>query len=276
MLPSNREDLARLLDQPDENIDLGRAALLLARVEYPDLELEIQVSRLDQLGAEAGSVVKSELGPAGLLAALRRFLAEVCGFRGNELDYYDPKNSFMNDVLDRRIGIPITLSIVYMEIGRRIGIPLQGVGLPGHFLVKYADGKDMLFLDPFHGGREVTAADCRQMVEQMYQGQVEFQQDFLEAVNKKYILLRMLNNLRGIYSTKRQFQKALAVVEMVPIIDPGFEYLKDRGVLHFHLRNYRQARLDLEKYLALNPQRPDAKEVRETLHQLRRLSAMLN
>ena len=222
-------------------------------------------------------MVRKETDPAGRLAALRSFLAESCGFHGNEQDYYDPKNSFLNQVLDRRTGIPITLSLVYIEVGRRLSLPLHGVGLPGHFLVKYQDAEDILFLDPFHEGRAITSDDCRQMVARMYEGQIEFRDDFLEAVSKRHILHRMLNNLRGIYLQRRQLRKALSVVEMILAISPdSADDLRQRGVLHFRLHNYRQARLDLESYPFLNPEAPDAEEVKQTLNELKKLSAMLN
>lgn len=277
MLITDAADLGRVLDQEEEKIDLGRAALLLARAEYPDLEVQPELARLDRLAAEAAPAVQSRPDPAGRLAALRFFLAEICGFQGNQQDYYDPKNSFLNDVLDRRTGIPITLSLVYMEVGRRLGVPLYGVGLPGHFLVKYQDPDGVFFLDPFHNGRMVTAADCRETVTRMYQGQIEFHDEFLAAVSKKYLVLRMLNNLRSIYLEQQQFRKALAIVEMVLTLTPASgEDLKQRGVLHYRLHNFRQSRLDLESYLFLNPRAPDAQEVRQILHELKRVSAMLN
>jgi regulator of sirC expression with transglutaminase-like and TPR domain len=270
-------DLARLFDQPEESIDLGRAALLLARAEYPEMDVQAEVGRLDVLAAQAAPYLSPGPDAAGRLGGLRAFLAEVCGFRGNEQDYYDPKNSFLNRVLDSRTGIPITLSVVYMEIGRRLGLPLKGVGLPGHFLVKYQDPGNVLFLDPFNGGRTVTSAECREMVTQMYQGRIPFQEEFLAGVSKKYIVLRMLNNLRGIYLQNAQLRKALAVVEMILAISPASgEDLKQRGVIHYRLQNYKQARQDLETYLFLNPGATDSEAVKETLHDLQRVSAMLN
>ena len=220
-LMSSASDIGGLLDQPEPDIDLGRAALLLARTEYPDLDLETEIGRLDRLAAQSAPLVKSEADPAARVGALRHFLAGICGFHGNEDDYYDPKNSFLNHVLERRTGIPITLSVVYMEIGRRLGVPLSGVGLPGHFLVKYAESGNAFFLDPFHGGRTVTPQGCRELVAQMYQGEIRFQDVFLAPVDKKYIVIRMLNNLRRIYLGQRQLRKALAVVEMILAIQPA-------------------------------------------------------
>ena len=271
------EDLAALLERPDDKIDLGRAAFLLARTEYPKLDLDAELARLDHLAAQAEPYMKSGTAAPARLDGLRCFLAEVCGFRGNEEDYYDPRNSFLNLVLDRRTGIPITLCVVYIEIGRRLGIPLYGVGLPGHFLVKYQDAHSRLFLDPFRSGRTVTLADCREIVLRMYQGQVQFREGFLAAVDKRYILLRMLNNLRGIYLQSRQYRKALRVVEMTLAINPASgEDLKLRGVIHYRLHNHKLARQNLEAYLLQNPEASDAEEVKQTLTELKRVSAMLN
>ncbi|MBI3694985.1 MAG: tetratricopeptide repeat protein [Acidobacteria bacterium] len=271
------KELGPLLAQTEEKIDLGRGALMLARTEYPDLNLDAEVARLDRLAAEAAPAVEAQMDTVWRVSALRSFLAGECGFHGNEQDYYDPKNSCLNQVLERKTGIPITLSVVYMEVGRRLGLPLLGVGLPGHFLVKYQDRDQAMFLDPFHDGRTVTPAECREMFERMYQGKVPFQNDFLAAVDKRYILLRMLNNLRGIYLHRQQLQKALRVVEMILAITPASgEDLKQRGLIQYRLQNYRQARQDLESYLFLNPQAADAEEVKKTLQELKRFSALLN
>ncbi len=270
-------DLGRLFQQPEGKIDLGWAALLLAQTEYPDLDLKSQMARLDALASQAAPYVRPAGDAAGRLQGFRLFLAEICGFHGNENDYYDPKNSFLNQVLDRRTGIPITLSVLYIEIGRRLGLPLYGVGLPGHFLVKYQDARHVMFLDPFHSGRTLDPAECREMVERMYQGQIRFREDFLAAVDKKYIVLRMLNNLRGIYLEQRQYRKALAIVEMVLAIAPdSADDLKQRGLLQYRLRNFKQARQDLETYLFLHPKAVDSAEVQEIVTGLKRVSAMLN
>ncbi len=270
-------DLARLLDQPEESIELDRAAFLMACGEYPQLDVEAQIARLDRLAAEAEPAVRSQPDPAGRVAALRQFLAGACGFRGNEADYYDPANSFLHLVLDRRAGIPITLSVLYMEVGRRLGVSLLGVGLPGHFMVKYQDEQGVFLLDPFHGGRSLTPRDCREIVESIHDGRMPFEEQHLAAVDKKYIVLRMLKNLRGIYLERGQHAKALGVLDMVLAVSPAsVEDLKQRGRLHCHLQNYAQARRDLESYLFLSPQAADADDVRQTLQGLNNVSAMLN
>ncbi len=164
-----------------------------------------------------------------------------------------------------------------MEVGRRLGIPFSGVGLPGHFLVKSQGLGAGFLLDPFNGGRTVTRSDCREIVERMYQGRLEFRYEFLAAVDKKYIVVRMLNNLRGTYLQHRQYRKALGVVETLLAINPAStEDIKLRGIIHYRLQNHKQAREDLESYLFLSPEASDAGEVKETLTEMKRISAMMN
>lgn len=271
------QELARLFKLPDERVDLGRAALLLARAEYPELDLNAEMARLDELARQAAPFVREGLPAAVRVDGLRAFLGGICGFHGNENDYYDPTNSFLNRVLDRRLGIPISLSVLYMEIGRRLGVTLCGVGLPGHFLVKYQDRKQRLFLDPFHGGRALTPDGCREIVERRYEGQVRFQQDMLAAVEKRYIVVRMLANLRAIYLEQRQLRKAVAVVEMLLALNPASaDDLKLRGLLHYQLGRRQQSRQDLEGYLLLNPQAADAGQIQQVLEALKRQSARMN
>ncbi len=271
------QELARLFQMPDERVDLGCAALLLARAEYPELDLPAELARLDDLARLAAPFLPPGLPVALRLDGLRAFLGEQCGFHGNEHDYYDPANSFLNRVLDRRIGIPISLSVLYMEIGRRLGVTLFGVGLPGHFLVKYQDREQCLFLDPFNSGRTLTPAGCREMVERRYEGQVEFKDDMLAALEKRSIVARMLANLRAIYLEQRQLRKAVAVVEMLLALNPASaDDLKIRGLLHYQLGRRRQSRQDLESYLFLNPQASDAGQIKQVLQELKRVSALTN
>ncbi len=275
---TDEQRLLQVLDQPDDQIDLGRAALWLARCEYPGLDVDKELARLEALADAARLPVSMHKAGIDRVKALRRFLAETCGFRGNEQDYYDPKNSCLNHVLDRRTGIPITLSVLYMEVGRRLGAPLAGVGLPGHFLLKYAAScHDAVFIDPFHGGRFVDSSGCRDLVSRMYEGRLSFDPSFLEAVDKRYIVLRMLNNLRSIYVRGQQFSKALSVIQMILAITPASSGdLKQRGLIHYRLGHYKQAREDLEACLFLNPQSEDAEAIQQTIGELKRLTALLN
>src|SRR5262245_48603885 len=171
-----RKAFAALLSLPDAAIDLGHASLLIAREEYPDLDVGRYLTRLDDMAAQIRERMSGREGVTSQIAHLNRLLFEEMGFRGNLEEYEDPRNSFLNDVLDRRVGIPISLSTIYLEIGRRIGCPLAGVSFPGHFLVRtlMRDGLQDVLIDPFNRGRILTEADCRDLLLQKYGGQVPF------------------------------------------------------------------------------------------------------
>ena len=164
-------EFAELLAQPDERIDLARAALLIAADAYPHLEADRYLRALDELADPLRTRIAASSDPYEKLAALRDHLHGDLGFRANREDYYDPRNSYLNEVLDRRLGIPISLSLVYVEVARRAGLPLHGVGLPGHFLVGYRDDRTEVFLDPFDGGRTVDEAACRALVAEVYRSE---------------------------------------------------------------------------------------------------------
>jgi regulator of sirC expression with transglutaminase-like and TPR domain len=262
----------------DERIDLARAALLIAANQYPGLDPEPYLARLDSLAERVRSRI-SELGePAQSIRALNAVLFDEEGFRGNRDDYYDVRNSFLNDVLDRKLGIPITLSLLYMEVARRVGFPLFGVGMPGHFLAKHYDieGRQVL-IDPYHQGRVLTPADCQRRVEEIYAGQMPFQADHLMPVNRRQILIRMLNNLKSIYLATRNFRKALPVVDLILAIYPRSpEDVKQRAALRQSMGNLRGAIDDLEDYLKMLPDASDAEGMRATSLALQRSLAMMN
>jgi regulator of sirC expression with transglutaminase-like and TPR domain len=199
-------------------------------------------------------------------------------FRGNEGDYYDPRNSFLNDVLERKLGIPITLSLVYMEVARRVGFPLFGVGMPGHFLVKYfdAEGGEVL-IDPYDRGRVLTVLDCQRRLDGIYGGHLPFDQGMLSAISRRQMLTRLLNNLKVCYLTARNFRKALPVVDLLLAIYPRSpEDVKQRALLRQGLGQVRGAVEDLETYLKMSPEASDADEIRGLALSLRRRMALMN
>src|SRR5438445_11102873 len=160
-----------MVARPEASVDLAEASLLIAGEEYPGLDPAPYLGRLDELGAH----LRRRAGDAGadaLVPELNRLLFEEEGFRGNTVDYYDPRNSFLNDVLDRRTGIPISLSTVYMAVGRRAGVPVQGVGLPGHFVVRVTTAGGEALVDPFHDGAVLTLEDCQERLDRIYGGKV--------------------------------------------------------------------------------------------------------
>ena len=272
--------LAALVGQEiaDERIDLLRAALTIARTEYPDLDFEGYGARIEELARRVKRLVPDLGDPSESIAALNRVLFEEEGFRGNREDYYDPRNSFLSDVLDRKLGIPITLAVVYMEVARRVGFPLVGVGMPGHFLLKHydVDGREIL-IDPFNRGSILTANDCQQRLDELYDGQMRLQPQFLMAVSRRQVLVRMLNNLKSIYLSGRNFRKALPIVDLILAIYPRSpEDVKQRAMLRWSLGQNRGALADLEDYLKMLPEASDADEIRHTAAALRRMMATMN
>ena len=260
---------ARAVQRPESEVDLGAAALAIALMEYPTLDVQGYLDRMDGLAAEVRQRAIGDQGVYRLLACLNYVLFREQGFRGNRGDYYDPRNSFMNEVMDRRLGIPISLSVLYMEVARRAGLALWGVGFPGHFLLKY-QGSEEIFLDPFIQGEIRSREELQGLLDAFYRGKVAFQPDFLVPVTKHEILGRMLNNLKALYLQRGDLMKALSVVERLIVLEPNFpEEVRDRGLLYAQLECLFQAVADLESYLKLSPQAEDAREIRERIAQLK-------
>lgn len=252
--------------------NLDEAALEIARFEYPELDLAANLLQLDSLARELrGRVADLSDGPEFVLAA-RKFLFHELGFHGNEVDYYSPRNSCLNHVLERRTGIPITLSVLYLEIARRLEMPVFGVGLPRHFVVEYNDGTFSTYIDPFHDGRFLKPADCYELA-----GARVADPALLRRASKREILARMLHNLRAAYVRAQRFDQALNVLDLM--IDTGREpadALKQRAILNLQQKRFARARQDLERYLDLVPDAPDRAEVREQIQALARWIASVN
>ena len=262
----------------DERIDLTRAALTIARIEYRDLNVEHYAARMDELAGRVRARISGLGEPGQTIAALNTVLFEEEHFHGNAEEYYDPRNSFLNEVLDRHLGIPITLSLVYIEVARRVGFPLVGVGMPGHFLVKHydADGRQLL-IDPYHKGQLVNSKDCQRRLDDIYSGQVPLQTEMLIAVNRRQILTRLLNNLKAIHLLARNFRKALPVVDMILAIYPRSpEDVKQRAGLRYSLGQLCGAIEDLDTYLKMSPDASDIDEIRAKALSIRISLAMRN
>ncbi len=275
---SARQQFLNLIDLPDGAIDLGRAALVIAKEEYPDLEVAAYLSRLDGM-AEAlrPRLERARDNPFAAIEAINEQMFGALGFRGNDDQYFDPRNSFLNDVLDRKLGIPITLSLVYMEVARRVGFPLQGVAFPGHFLVRHArQGRDIL-IDPYHGGEILFAEDCRRRLRESYGTDLPLDQRFFRRATTKQILTRMLNNLRGIYLASGDFDRALGVLDRLMVLTPEDAGVRrDRGVAQLKLRRFGAAEAELKAYLAMAPEARDGEEVRRQIRQIWKVTAQMN
>ena len=264
--------------QEDASIDLAAATLAIARIEYPLLDVSYYLERLGALADRVRSRMRSNPTAREAIALLNSILFDEEGLRGNRDDYYDPRNSFLNDVLDRKLGIPISLSVIYMDVARRVGFPVVGTGMPGHFLLKHYDAMSgEILIDPFNRGRLVGRAECQQRLDEIYSGQVELKPEFTKAVTHRDILTRVLNNLRQIYFTHRDLSKGLAILDLLLAIPPqSADMLRERGLVRLTLEQYLGAAKDLGRYLQLQPEAPDAEDVGETLEMLRQLLARLN
>jgi len=262
----------------DAAIDLAAAALAIARTEYPSLDVPYYLSRLEDLSRRVRRRMRSSPTDREVIALLNRVLFDEEGLRGNRDDYYDPRNSFLNDVLDRKLGIPISLSVVYMDVARRVGFPIAGTGMPGHFLLRHNDVMEgEIIIDAFNRGRIVGNAECQERLDEIYCGEIELQPEFLQPVTHREILTRMLNNLRQIYFTQRNFPKELATLDMLLVIPPRSpELLRERALVRLNLEHHLGAAHDLGTYLQLRPDAPDADDVGQTLDMLRQLLARLN
>lgn len=257
-------------------MDLAVAALLIARAENPDLDIQKYLDRLDRLAAEA-TAAGAERDPLRRLHRLREFLFEEQGFRGNAEEYYEPRNSFLNDVLDRRLGIPITLSLVLIEVGRRLGLAIHGIGLPAHFIAGFQSDRCRVLLDPFNGGAILTPEGCQDVVSRVLGRPVELGEEHFAPVTKRQFLIRMLNNLKAIYFKQEAWEKALGISERLLLLDPDNHCeTRDRGLVLVNLGELQRAALDWETYLRKSPESPDADSVRSRLRRVRQALASLN
>ncbi len=255
--------------QPDHELDLVTGALLIARDAYPDLDVGKQLATLDAL-AEPLEIHDLSQRPSRTQArALADHLARGCGFRGNTEDYYDPKNSFLNDVLERRLGIPISLAIVYIEVARRARLRASGVGFPGHFLVRVDDGTSSVILDPFNGGETLGEPALRELLKKTNYRQ-PFSREMLAPTPVRHLLARMLMNLRGIYTTRADYSRLLLVLDrFIDLMPESTEELRDRGYLWARLGAPAAAVADLEEYMERLPNAGDLTEIRQTIDRLR-------
>jgi len=252
-LPHVTDQLLHALNERGEA--LAPAALAIARVEYPALDPAPYLQRLERMGEAAAGRLQRQDGSdtAALIATLNAYLFEELGFSGNREHYDDPRNSFLNEVLDRRLGIPISLAVVYLEIGRRAGLRLEGVNFPGHFLVRVRSEEDAI-VDPFHAGALLSEVDCRQLLRQHLGEEAAFDRGLLATATRQHIVVRMLVNLKRLYVRMHSFPQARAIADLLLAVDPSaLSELRDRGLLAYHMEDFASALRDLEAYLRLMP-----------------------
>ena len=286
------EQLAAAADRPGP--DLAAPAFLIARVEYPHLDPGPYLDRIDEFGDAAFQRVAEDTGHDGPLAGrvdtINRYVFNELGFYGNREQYDDPRNSCLNEVLDRRTGIPISLALVYIEIARRAGLRAEGINFPGHFLVRVLhdlhtdDPDEGLIVDPFHGGAILNEADCRALLHRHMGEDAAFEPHLLARATRRHILVRMLLNLKRIYVRWRSFPQARMITDLLLAISPSaMSELRDRGLLAYHMNDFPAALKDLEEYLKHSrmvdvdeDQRKENEQVWEHVKALRRRVASLN
>lgn len=269
-----------ILDAPREQLNLAEAALVIACDEYPALDIAAYLQRIDEIAATLRTRLRADISPAEKLALLNRYMFEELGFAGNSDDYYDPRNSYLNEVIDRKLGIPITLAVLFIEVGRRLGLPLSGVSFPGHFLVKCALREGAVVIDAYAKGASLGIKDLQKRLRVLSGGMdvaPEAVMRLLTVAQPVDILARMLRNLRGIYQECGEDTKALTTVNRVLDLCPqSADDYRDRARLHETLECCRAALADFETYLRLEPQATDARLVHEKIAVLRQRASRLN
>ncbi|MEO8040405.1 MAG: tetratricopeptide repeat protein [Betaproteobacteria bacterium] len=273
------ERLSALLDSPEDCICLAEAALLFAESRYPGLDIKDYLGRIDGFARELRERLGDDSSDTDRLGALNQYLFQELGFAPDPDNYYDPRNSFLNEVLERRRGIPLSLSIVYISVGRRLGLDLRGVSFPGHFLVKCPVEGGIVVLDPYYGGLSLSLEDLQQRLRDARGGEVSraIVSELLVSAPPREVLVRMLRNLKAIYLKAGQMDEALAVLEwIVPLAPKEPEELRDRGVVYQELECFRAALADFERYIALAPNAADAEGIRDRIVEMQKLASRLN
>jgi regulator of sirC expression with transglutaminase-like and TPR domain len=271
--------LRQIVSGPDEDISLAEAALLIAGHGYPDLNVAAYLSRIEELAYMLRLRIAEDESVPGRIGALNQFLFGDLGFAPNSEDYYDPRNSFLNEVLERRTGIPITLSVIYMELGRKIGLPLQGVSFPGHFLVKCAVPEGAVVLDPYSGGISLGVKDLQKRLREVRGGEVSraIVAELLVSASNKEIIVRLLRNLKAVYLREHNLDKALPIMDwIIATVPEQTPELRDRGMIYQELECPRAALADFEAYLQRSPSCADADDIRSRIIELQREAARLN
>lgn len=275
------QEWRRIARMRDEDVSLAEGALWIAAGEYPGLAVGDYLARLHDMAAQLRGRLRADIATAEKLMALNHYLFDELGFSGNGEDYYDPRNSFLNDVLERRLGIPITLGVIYIEIGRRIGIGLHGVSFPGHFLVKCALRDGVVVLDPYSNGVSLGVDELQQRLRSAGgAGEIDdaLLGQLLSAASNKEVLARMLRNLKGIYLRQDDWLRALSSSERLIALlpdDAGEEY-RDRGGIYLKLECFRAAMGDFHTYLKQCPGAADVDDIRARIAELAPRVASLN
>jgi regulator of sirC expression with transglutaminase-like and TPR domain len=281
-----------LVANDDAAIDLLQGALLIASTAYPDLDMSRSLAQLDALARRVREVLAlpepqdpntspqlpPEMDHMTVLQAMNQVLFQEEHFQGNRTDYFNPDNSFFNRVLEKRTGIPITLSLLYIEVGKRVGIEIEGVALPYQFVVscRLSTG-NVIYIDPYEQGLQLSMAECEQRIRRMSHGRIQINRHWFKAVSHRHFLLRMLNNLKHLYIEQDDYAHALIICDLILLLVPQHAHeWRDRGTLHLQLKHYARAKHDLMMYLELAPQAEDRDEILDDIKTVRQMIARMN
>lgn len=274
------QQLAKLVRAPQSSFDIAECALIIAQQEYPNLDITGYLRQLNHLADRLRARLPADAGKPHVISMLNHFLFRELGYAGNFDNYYDPRNSFLNDVMDRRVGIPITLSILYIEIARRVGVALQGISFPGHFLAKCVTDQGVIVLDPFNKGISLSEADLRERLGES--GDSSAHSDtplvvLLRPATPHEILVRLARNLKAIYIQARDLEKAVAMSNLILCVNPiDIKELRERAALYHQLFCFRAALADFERLVELDVDAAEDDDIRETIAELKKKNRLLN
>jgi len=274
----NKSEFEQFLKQPDDQINLAEGALMVARMEYPELNIESCLQEIHQLADEIRDTLSENPNAGETLTQINKILFHTKGFEGNSEHYYDPKNSFLNDVLERKLGIPVSLSILYIELGKELDLPLSGISFPGHFLVKLDIDDGAIVLDPYFGGISLSEDDLEDRLQEFYGDKLKKSHFYglLETCSNKNIITRILRNLRNLYMDEEKFEKALKMADyMVDIDDDQADALKARASIYDKLECSVPAVKDYQRYLKINTHGKDVPYIRERIMNLSEQSRLI-
>jgi len=267
MSPTNSDKNAfkKLLNQPDNDISLAKAALMIARLEYPELNIDEYLLKIQTMAKEINNRLPVTANAADILKQLNHVLFIEKGYEGNSNAYYDPRNSFLNDVIERKLGIPISLSILYIELGHALGLPLSGVSFPGHFLVKLEISDGAIVLDPYFGGISLNEEDIEERLREYYGTKLDKSRThgILASSSNKEIILRVMRNLRNLYMQEENWGKALPLADIMVDMDADLpDALKARAAIYDQQECHIAALADYSAYLKLSPDTPGNQFIR--------------
>ena len=257
-------------NKPDPQINLAKAALIYAKYEYPKLKIQDYLTTLDKISQRIKDKLPENLYPLKVIKTINQHLFQELEFKGNKTNYYDPDNSYLNQVIDKKTGIPITLSVIYLEIAKRLDFPMVGIGMPGHFIIRPEFENVGIFVDVFNQGEILFKEDCEIKLQEIYQQPVTLENHFLIPLSNQQILGRMLTNLKYIYLNRQEYPKMLRIIELLLQLFPNHPLeIRDRGLLYYQLRQWEKATTDLQLYLSILPTAEDAQTIRQLLQQMR-------